>query len=121
VSAPGAYVGNTAFNNCSSLTHVELPNNLTTATGQSTCSIRFNVFKGTNLLVLILRADDAGIDVPYMNPSNSSYAFPNPDTGFSIYVPDARVSDYKSHWGYIRDKIKSINDLPLQDNPSNWN
>jgi hypothetical protein len=118
-SGANAYVGTSAFNGATNLDRVELPNNLLTATTTS-CSIRNNAFAGTNLRVLILRTEAAGIYANYANSENAAYAFP--DTDFSIYVPNAKVTEYKAAngWSAIADKIVSINTLQPADDPSNW-
>jgi hypothetical protein len=118
-SGSNAYVGTYAFSGAAKLSRVELPNNLLTATTTS-CSIRQNAFTGTNLRVLILRTEAAGIYANYANSENAAYAFP--DTDFSIYVPDTKVSDYKeaTGWSTIADKIVSINTLQTADEPGNW-
>jgi hypothetical protein len=92
-----------AFIGATKLSRAELPDNLS--------SIESYAFYDASLQILILRA----ITPPVLG----SNAFPSTD--FSIYVPDAKVDDYKGASGWIAfaDKIKSINDLG-DDDPGNW-
>jgi hypothetical protein len=123
VSAANAFVSMNAFNGCSSLTHVELPDNMTTSTTNYSAGINAAAFQGTALEVLILRADAVGLAENALTPGNYTMAFPS--TNFTIYVPNAQVSAYKAASGWsnaaLVNKIVSINTLPLADEPGNWN
>jgi hypothetical protein len=113
-SATKVSVTNYAFSGATSLTHVQLPTLM--KDGATDTSIGVEAFKNTSLRVLIMQADQA-------SGLNITSPLLNPDMGLKIYVPDAKVADYKgaTGWSAIKDKIYSINDLPAEDDPSNWN
>jgi hypothetical protein len=111
-TAPSAAtVGLNAFYNAANLTRVELPAQMSTGSD----GIGNRAFLGTKLEILILRADMTGLN-------NGATVFP--DKTFTIYVPDSEVSAYKAAYPWssanLIDKIESINNLQLEDGPTNW-
>jgi hypothetical protein len=107
----GSYSGNT-FSGCTQLEKVETPDAL--------YRIYANSFQGcSSLRVVILRREaNPVIDLRNVN------AFPTANANLTIYVPDAKMSDYQgaTNWSNAAysGKIVSINNLDPVDDPSNW-
>jgi hypothetical protein len=99
---------NGAFNGCTALTKVELPDGLTNIgnrTFQGCTAVLFYILNGTT------------------PPTIAANTFAGSGS-YPIYVPDGAVSTYKgtSVWSTATytSKITSVNSLPSQDEPSNW-
>ena len=75
-------IGGKAFNGCTSLQEIELPQNVTT--------IQDNAFDGcTNLNVIIVKGD---------TPASIGTGVFHKHEGLQIYVPGAKVSQYRTAW-----------------------
>jgi hypothetical protein len=108
----GTNANGAAFNGCTQLEKVELPDNLKTIYNSS--------FSGcTALRVVILRRSASPLTA-----LNNANAFPTANTNLKIYVPDAQVSAYQggTNWSNTAysGKIVSITTLDQADDPSNW-
>jgi hypothetical protein len=113
-SAADTILGSTntgqAFNGCTLLEKVELPDNLKTI-------YNYSFYNCPALKVVILRATTPSALI-------NANAFPTANTDLKIYVPDAQISDYQNttNWSdaAYSGKIVSRNTLASGEEPSNW-